>query len=70
MQPGGTESLAHYKLLFEKIEGTLISTAIKNGVADIREQLDEFKTVASRALTEEGYYRQIVEITFYSGFKP
>ena len=69
MQSGDTDSLTHCKLLFEKIEATLISTAIKNGVANIREQLDEFKTVTGRALAEESYYRQIVEITFYSGFK-
>jgi DNA-3-methyladenine glycosylase I len=69
MQLGGTGLLTHCRLLFEKIEATLISTAIEHGVTDIREQLNEYKSVPGRGLTEEEHYRQIVEITFYSGFK-
>jgi len=63
------ESVANYKALFEAIESTLIATGIQNGSADIKQQLDAFKGVADRRLTDDDCYRQIVEITFYSGFK-
>jgi len=63
------ESLANYKSVFDAVESTLIATAVQNGVADIRQQLDWFKTAGERTFTDTDFYREIVEITFYSGFK-
>ena len=58
-----------YKELFEGIESTLIAVGLDHGVGDLKRQLDEFKTVANRRLTDSECYQQIVEITFYSGFR-
>jgi len=58
-----------YRAIFNNVESTLIRTGEQNGVIDIRQRLDEAKTVATRDFSDSDYYRILVHVTFYSGFK-
>jgi len=58
-----------HKSVFETVESTLIRVGKQNGVGDIEQQLDAFKTVARHNFRDADYYRKLVHITFYSGFR-
>jgi DNA-3-methyladenine glycosylase I len=58
-----------YRAIFNSVESTLIRIGEQNGITDIRQRLDEVKTVATRDFSESDYYRTLVHVTFYSGFK-
>jgi DNA-3-methyladenine glycosylase I len=65
---GEAYPLEHYKRLFDDLESTLIQTGNRNGIADMRQQLNEYKTITEQRRDDADYYHLIVEVTFYSGF--
>ena len=59
-----------YQAIFNKIESTLLRIGSQApGKEDLNQRLDKFKTVAEQTFTDEDYFRKLVHIIFYSGFK-
>ncbi len=59
-----------YQLIFKNIELTLISEGSKNlPLEKIRENLEPFKHFEGRVLADSEYFRILVEVIFYSGFR-
>ncbi|MCP4543145.1 MAG: 3-methyladenine DNA glycosylase [Chloroflexi bacterium] len=62
--------MTDYRAIFNKIESTLISVGSKNLPKDkIRAGLDEYKKTETQTFTDADYYRILVHVIFYSGFK-
>jgi len=57
-----------YKAIFEKVESTLISHSTLDADT-IRERLEKFKHLEGRILSDSEYYRVLVHVVFYSGFR-
>jgi DNA-3-methyladenine glycosylase I len=58
-----------YQAIFNELESTLIRMGNEDAGVDMRQRLDEFKTFATRSLTDLDYFRILIHVTFYSGFK-
>jgi hypothetical protein len=58
-----------YKAIFDDLESTLIRVGDRDRSIDMRQNLNESKNVASKTLTDPDYFRLLVHVTFYSGFK-
>lgn len=59
-----------YKTIFKCVESALISAGSANLPTDeIRARLDKFKDLQGRKFTDDEYYRTLVDVIFYSGFK-
>jgi len=59
-----------YQAIFEKLESTLISVGSANLPADrIRANLDEFKHLEGKAFSDAYYYRKLIDVVFYAGFR-
>jgi len=54
-----------YQAIFNNIYDTLL----RNGKEDLKQRLDEFKTVAAQIFTDADFFRELVHVAFYSGFK-
>lgn len=62
--------MADYKAIFDGIESTLLDTGSQRIPRDkILHELEPFKHYAGRRLTDDEYFRNLVHITFYSGFR-
>jgi len=62
--------MTNYKVLFESIEESLLSEGSKTLPLDqIQEELDKFKHFEDRLLSDSNYYRILVNVIFYSGFR-
>ncbi len=59
-----------YKALFDSVERTLLEVGSRSIPAEqIRAELDSYKHFEGMCLTDEQYYRNLVHIIFYSGFR-
>lgn len=59
-----------YKTIFERVESALIHAGSVNlSIDKIRARLQKFKQLEGRKLTDRKYYRLLVDVIFYSGFK-
>jgi DNA-3-methyladenine glycosylase I len=59
-----------YKAIFEKVESALISAGSHNLRTDkIFANLEEFKDLEGRAFSDSDYYRILISVVFYSGFR-
>src|SRR4051812_19448377 len=59
-----------YQAIFESVESTLIRIGNQGGPnEDMRQGLDSSKGVATKVFTDADYYRILVHVAFYSGFK-
>lgn len=59
-----------YKAIFKSVESTLYEVGSRNvTVEQIRADLDSYKRFEGVRLTDEQYYRKLVHIIFYSGFR-
>lgn len=62
--------MTDYKLLFENIEKSLLSQGSKVlPLEQIQERLNKFKKFETRILSDSDYYRILVNVIFYSGFR-
>jgi len=62
--------MTNYRNLFESIEKSLLSEGTKNlPLEQIQERLEKFKHFENRVLSDTDYYRILVNIVFYAGFK-
>ena len=62
--------MTDYKILFENIEKSLLSEGSKNlPLEQIQSNLDKFKHFENRTLSDFDYYRLLVNVIFYSGFR-
>lgn len=62
--------LTDYKSVFEKVEAALIRAGAQNipeGI--VRSKLDTFKTVETKQFTDDDYFRVLIYVPFYSGFR-
>ena len=59
-----------YSLIFNDIESTLIRVGAKNLPADQnRIELNKYRHLEGKTFTDSEYYRKLVCIVFYSGFR-
>jgi DNA-3-methyladenine glycosylase I len=59
-----------YQTIFNGVESTLIRIACERGRdEELRRTLDESKTVANKNFTDADYFRTLVLVAFYAGFK-
>jgi len=59
-----------YKAIFESIETSLITEGSKHlSTETIRENLNRFKRLEGKTFSDNEYYRIIVDVIFYSGFR-
>ena len=59
-----------YQKVFMGVESTLISTGSENlPIGEIKNNLDRFKQIENKEFTDEYYYRTLVSVIFYSGFR-
>lgn len=59
-----------YQAIFNKIESTLLRIGSQApGKEDLKQRLDKFKTVEEQTFTDADYFRKLVHIIFYSGFR-
>jgi DNA-3-methyladenine glycosylase I len=59
-----------YQAVFNHLEATLIRTGNQRGRKhDIRETLDAYRTVSQESRSDDDYFRMLVKVVFYSGFK-
>jgi ribosome biogenesis protein Nip4 len=59
-----------YKEVFKKIEETLIREGVRNlSIEKIQEQLKQYKEITFNHRSDAEYYKLIVLVVFYSGFK-
>ncbi len=62
--------MKNYKDIFDKVESTLIRVGSENLSAEkIRANLDKFKKLGSKIPNDADYYKSLVHIIFYSGFR-
>jgi len=62
--------MTDYKAIFEKVEQTLIDVGSQKLPADqIRAKLEGYKKLEGKTFTDAEYYRILVYVVFYSGFK-
>lgn len=58
-----------YKDVFERAEQSLLQYGSQSlPLAQLRQELDRFKTFADRELTDDEYYAVLVAVVFYAGF--
>src|SRR5579859_6358644 len=64
------EVTTDYRAIFSGVESTLIRVGEQGSrKADLRQELDEYKTVDCQAFTDADYFRMMIQVVFYSGFK-
>jgi len=62
--------VSDYRTIFENVEATLIRVGEQNGDAEaIREGFAFAKAVATKTFTDAEYFRTLIHIPFYSGFR-
>lgn len=62
--------MTDYKVLFESIEKSLLAEGSKTLPLDqIQENLDKFKHFENRLFSDFDYYRILVNVTFFAGFR-
>lgn len=62
--------MTDYKAIFNKVESTLVKVgAQKIPKETIRKNLDKYKKVVTKRFTDKDYFRILVYVPFYSGFK-
>lgn len=60
----------NYTAIFEKVETALISAGSANiSLEKIRANLDKYKYIEGKVFSDADYYRILVNVVFYSGFK-
>jgi DNA-3-methyladenine glycosylase I len=70
MRRGKALHMRDYKGIFESVESTLISVGSQNALVDsIRENLDWYKHFEGKVFSDTDYFRNLVDVVFYSGFK-
>ena len=59
-----------YKSIFDGVESTLLKIGSRKlPLAEIRAYLDRFKHLEGKSFSDEEYYRILVDVVFYSGFR-
>jgi len=59
-----------YQEVFERVERKLLELRSPRLQAEVqRQKLDEFKKYATRELSDDDYFRLLVKVIFYSGFR-
>ncbi len=62
--------MTDYKSIFDAIESTLIDTGSQTiSREQILQELEPYKHYAGRRLTDDEYYKKLVHIAFYAGFR-